>query len=111
MPLPIAGLGLRLGGRPVSSALPTSGDGPRGFKINVETDIKAVAKQLKRVGERNVPLAIAQSLTGTAIHLRKVQMRTMLEHIDRSDTLDKERHVLRRLCDGFQRTHGLVPWK
>ena len=84
MPLPLAGLGLRLGLSAASSALPSAG-GPRGFKINVETDIKAAAKQLKRVGELNVPLVLAQSLTATAKHLRKVQMQTMPE---RPNTLE-----------------------
>lgn len=82
MPLPIAGLGLRAGVSAVSAAVP-SGAGPRGFSINVETDVKAAIKQLKRVGERNLPLAIAQSLTATAKHLRKVHRRTMPRYIDK----------------------------
>ena len=82
MPFPLAGLGLRLGASAASSALP-SASGPRGFHINVETDIRAAVKQLKRVGERNVPLAVAQSLTATAKHLRDVQKRSIPRHIDR----------------------------
>jgi len=82
MPLPIAGLGLRAGVSAVSAALP-SGAGPRGFSINVETDIREAQRMLKRVGERNVPLALAQSLTKTVVHLRKVQRRTLPKHIDR----------------------------
>ena len=88
MPLPFVGLGVRLGAKALPS-LPSSG-GPRGFNINVETDIKAAVRQLKRVGERNIPMAIAQSLTGTAVHLRKVQMRTMSKHIDRPTPFTKK---------------------
>jgi hypothetical protein len=88
MPLPLAGLGLRFGVSAATSALP-SASGPRGFHINVETDIRAAVKQLKRVGERNVPLAVAQSLTATAKHLRNVQMRTMSKHIDRPTPFTK----------------------
>lgn len=62
---------LKLGVKGATASLP-SASGPRGFKINVETDIKAAAAQLKRVGERNVPLALAQSLTKTAKHLTDV---------------------------------------
>ena len=82
MALPIAGLGLRIGAKAASAVVP-SGGGPRGFRINVETDIKKAAKMLKRVGERNLPLAIAQSLTATAAHLRKVQQSTLPKYIDR----------------------------
>ena len=82
MALPIAGLGLRLGGKAASSLIP-SGGGPRGFNINVETDIREAQRMLKRGGERNVPLAIAQSLTATAKHLRKVQRRQMSKYMDR----------------------------
>ena len=82
MPLPIAGLGLRLGAKAASGLTPQP-SGPRGFNINVQTDIREASRMLKRVGERNIPMAVAQSLTGTAIHLRKVQMRTMPKYIDR----------------------------
>lgn len=41
---------LKLGVKVVTASLP-SASGPRGFKINVETEIKAAAAQLKRVGE------------------------------------------------------------
>lgn len=93
MPLPIVGLGLRLGFSAASSAVSAavpSGGGPRGFKINVETDIREAQRMLKRVGERNIPLAIAQSLTGTAVHLRKVQMRMLPKHIDRPTPFTKK---------------------
>jgi hypothetical protein len=82
MPLPFAGLGLRLGASAVSSVLP-SPSGPRGFNINVETDVRVALMMLKRVGERNLPLAIAQSLTATAKHLQKVQKRSLRKHLDR----------------------------
>ena len=57
MSSPIAGLGLRLGGRAISNGLPTGG---ALALVASRSDIKATAKQLKRVGEGNVPLAIAQ---------------------------------------------------
>jgi hypothetical protein len=37
---------------------------------------------LKRVGERNIPMALAQSLTGTAKHLQKVQKRSLRKYLD-----------------------------
>jgi len=82
MPLPLAGLGLRLGAKAVSSALPSPA-GPRGFNINVQTDIREAQRMLKRVGERNIPLAIAQSLTATAKHLQKVQKRSLRKYLDK----------------------------
>jgi hypothetical protein len=81
MPLPFAGLGVRLASSAISSALPSSG-GPRGFKISCETDIRAAQRMLKRVGERNIPMALAQSLTGTAKHLQKVQKRSLRKYLD-----------------------------
>jgi hypothetical protein len=73
---------VRLASSAISSALPSSG-GPRGFKISCETDIRAAQRMLKRVGERNIPMALAQSLTGTAKHLQKVQKRSLRKHLDR----------------------------
>ena len=79
---------LKLGVKGATASLP-SASRPRGFKINVETDIKAAAAQLKRVGERNVPLALAQSLTKTAKHLTDVQKRVIPKYIDRPTRFTK----------------------
>ena len=51
------------------------------IKVNLET--KEAAKYLRRVGERNIPLAVAQSLTATAKHLQKVQTRLLPKYLDR----------------------------
>lgn len=82
MPIPLIGLGVRA----VASAIPLPGAGPakpRGFSISVDTDIRAAQRMLKRVGERNIPLAIAQSLTGTAKHLQKVHKRSLRKYLDK----------------------------
>ena len=51
------------------------------ISVNVET--KEAVKYLRRVGERNIPLAVAQSLTATAKHLQKVQTRSLPKYLDR----------------------------
>jgi hypothetical protein len=43
------------------------------LEISVSADIKEASRYLRKVGERNIPLAVAQALTGTAKHLAKVQ--------------------------------------
>jgi len=53
------------------------------MQIKVDADIQQAQKYLRRVGERNIPLAVAQSLTATAKHLRNVQSRSMTKHFDR----------------------------
>tara|TARA_R110002096_G_scaffold121309_3_gene262585 strand:+ start:3852 stop:4556 length:705 start_codon:yes stop_codon:yes gene_type:complete len=75
-----------LGVRAVASAIPLPGAGPakpRGFSISVDTDIRAAQRMLKRVGERNIPMALAQSLTATAKHLSAIHKRSMGKYIDR----------------------------
>lgn len=51
--------------------------------IKVDVQTKDAARYLRRVGERNIPLAVAQSLTATAKHLQKVQTRSLPKYIDR----------------------------
>lgn len=51
--------------------------------INVNVETKEAVKYLRRVGERNIPLAVAQSLTATAKHLKKVQTRSLPKYLDR----------------------------
>ena len=53
------------------------------LQISVTADIKEASRYLRRVGERNIPLAVAQALTGTAKHLAKVQARSTALHFDR----------------------------
>ena len=40
------------------------------MQIKVDADIQQAQKYLRKVGERNIPLAVAQSLTVTAKHLK-----------------------------------------
>lgn len=51
--------------------------------IEVSVDIDQAVRSLKRVGERNIPLAVAQGLTATAKHLKNVQTRVIPKYIDR----------------------------
>ena len=51
--------------------------------ISIKTDTREARRYLKRVGERNIPLAVAQSMTATAKHLAKVQKRSLTRYIDR----------------------------
>ena len=53
------------------------------LQISVTADIKEASRYLRKVGERNIPLAVAQALTGTAKHLAKVQARSTALHFDR----------------------------
>ena len=53
------------------------------LQISVTADIKEASRYLRKVGERNIPLAVAQALTGTAKHLAKVQARSTARHFDR----------------------------
>lgn len=53
------------------------------MQIKVDADIQQAQKYLRKVGERNIPLAVAQSLTATAKHLKNVQSRSMTKHFDR----------------------------
>jgi len=53
------------------------------LQISVTTDIKEASRYLKKVGERNIPLAVAQALTGTAKHLAKVQAHSTALYFDR----------------------------
>jgi hypothetical protein len=53
------------------------------LEISVTADIKEAFRYLRKVGERNIPLAVAQALTGTAKHLAKVQARSTARHFDR----------------------------
>jgi len=53
------------------------------MQISVKVEMKDAVRQLRRAGERNIPMAVAQSLTATAVHLRKVQHRVMPKYLDR----------------------------
>ena len=53
------------------------------MQIKVSVEMKDAVRQLRRAGERNIPMAVAQTLTGTAIHLRDVQRRVMPKYLDR----------------------------
>ena len=53
------------------------------LQISVTADIKEASRYLRKVGERNIPLAVAQALTGTAKHLAKAQARSTARHFDR----------------------------
>ena len=52
------------------------------LQISVTADIKEASRYLRKVGERNIPLAVAQALTGTAKHLAKVQARSTALHFE-----------------------------
>lgn len=51
--------------------------------ISVKVETAEALRYLKRVGERNLPLAVAQSLTASAKHLQKVQTRSLPRYFDR----------------------------
>ena len=53
------------------------------MQIKVSVEMKDAVRQLRRAGERNIPMAVAQTLTGTAVKLRDVQRRAMPKYLDR----------------------------
>ena len=89
----VVGIGARLGTGAVRAAVPKKQ--PQGFSIRVDPDVKAAMRQLRKVGERNIPLAVAQSLTATAKHLQKVQARSLPKHLDAPTPFTKKAYKIK----------------
>ena len=66
------------------------------IEISVKFEAEKAMRSLRRAGERNVPLAVAQALTATAKHLQNVQTRSLQKYLDRPTKFTQRAFAIRR---------------